>query len=193
VVVLWRLCLALSFSLAVTACSGSSGPVVAAGDRYVASQDGLEDYTLGSGDKLRVTVFNEPTLSGEFAVSTDGSMSVPLVGRIPVQGKKVEDVAALIQSKLGDGYLRDPKVSAEVTTYRPFFILGEVKSPGQYPYASGLTVLNAVATAQGFTPRANKDVVKIRRAGGASEETYSVTPELRIMPGDTIRVGERFF
>ncbi len=167
--------------------------MISSGDRYAASQDQAEDYALGAGDKLRITVFNEPTLSGEFAVSPDGSMSVPLVGALPVAGKKVEQVAALIQTRLGDGYLRDPKVSAEVTTYRPFFILGEVKSPGQYPYASGMTLLNAVATAQGFTPRANRSVARIRQAGAATESTYQVTPELRVRPGDTIRIGERFF
>ena len=191
-----QLCLALCLPAALSACassSASSGPVISSGDRYAASQDQAEDYALGAGDKLRVTVFNEPTLSGEFAVSPDGSMSVPLVGALPVAGKKVEQVAALIQARLGDGYLRDPKVSAEVTTYRPFFILGEVKSPGQYPYASGMTLLNAVATAQGFTPRANRSVARIRQAGAATESTYQVTPELRVRPGDTIRIGERFF
>lgn len=191
-----QLCLALCLPAALSACassSASSGPVISSGDRYAASQDQAEDYALGAGDKLRITVFNEPTLSGEFAVSPDGSMSVPLVGALPVAGKKVEQVAALIQTRLGDGYLRDPKVSAEVTTYRPFFILGEVKSPGQYPYASGMTLLNAVATAQGFTPRANRSVARIRQAGAATESTYQVTPELRVRPGDTIRIGERFF
>ncbi|MGK2910349.1 MAG: polysaccharide biosynthesis/export family protein [Sphingobium sp.] len=153
----------------------------------------VEDYKLGAGDKIRMTVFNEPTLSGEFSVSADGALSLPLLGDVQAVGKSPAQIATLVQTRLADGYIRDPKVSIEVTAYRPFFILGEVTAPGQYPYASGLTVLNAVATAQGFTPRASRKVVYIRRSGATSEETYQLTPDLVVRPGDTIRIGERYF
>lgn len=153
----------------------------------------VEDYKLGAGDKIRMTVFNEPTLSGEFSVSADGALSLPLLGDVQAVGNSPAQIAALVQTRLADGYIRDPKVSIEVTAYRPFFILGEVTAPGQYPYASGLTVLNAVATAQGFTPRASRKVVYIRRSGATSEETYQLTPDLVVRPGDTIRIGERYF
>jgi polysaccharide biosynthesis/export protein len=98
-----------------------------------------------------------------------------------------------VQTKLADGYLREPKVSMEVVTYRPYFVLGEVKTPGQYPYSNGLTVTNAIATAAGFTPRADKKVVFIRRSGEAEEKPFRLTPDLRVYPGDTIRLAERFF
>ena len=107
--------------------------------------------------------------------------------------ENAKQVADLVQMRLADGYLRQPKVAAEVIAYRPFFILGEVKAPGQYPYVSGLTALNAVATAQGFTPRAARSVIYIRRAGAAEEEAFKLTPELRVLPGDTLRLGERYF
>ena len=167
--------------------------MIETGDRYAVNALDNENYKLGFGDKLRVTVFNEPTLSGEFAVASDGTISVPLAGTIPAGNKDVGEIANAIQAKLADGYLRDPKVSAEVIAYRPFFILGEVKAPGQYPYSRGLTVLNAVATAQGFTPRSNRSVAMIRRAGATEEQAYRLTPELRVLPGDTIRISERFF
>lgn len=181
----------------LASCSASRAPVIASGDRYVATagidEGSVENYRLGSGDKVRMTVFNEPTLSGEFAVASSGTLSLPLIGDVVASSKTTSEVGDEVRRKLGDGYLRDPKVSMEVITFRPFFILGEVKAPGQYPYATGLTVLNAVATAQGFTPRAAKTVVFIRRNGAPEELAYKIAPDLKILPGDTIRVGERYF
>jgi len=178
---------------ALAGCASTGGPVVETGPRYVAEAASLENYRLSAGDKVRITVFGEQSLSGEYAVGSDGMVSMPLAGNVPADGESPKDLSDLIQARLADGYLRDPKVSVEVVSYRPFFILGEVGAPGQYPYASGMTVLNAVATAQGYTPRAEKKVVYIRRGGGAKEEAYRLTPDLRVLPGDTIRIGERFF
>lgn len=186
------LTLLMSFWLAACATTGS-GPLVEAGERYTVQAAEVEDYRLGVGDKVRLTVFNEPTLSGEFLVTASGVLSFPLIGDVPSSGKAPADVAKLVQDKLSDGYLREPRINIEVISYRPFFILGEVKAPGQYPYASGLTVLNAVATAEGFSPRAERKVAYIRRAGAAGEQAYRLTPDLRVWPGDTIRVGERYF
>ena len=150
-------------------------------------------YHLGAGDKIRVLVYNEPQLGGDFSVGTDGEMSLPLIGNVPVAGKTIEQVSRDVQARLADGYLRDPRVSMEVQTYRPFFILGEVRAAGQYPYLSGLTAMNAIATAQGYTPRAARRTVRIRRFGDQYEQEYVLTPDLRILPGDTIRLTERFF
>lgn len=188
----------LSLSVAViflllSACAGATGPVVSSGDRYVQATSAGEDYRLGSGDKIRITVFNEPTLSGEFSVTADGLLSLPLIGDVKVAGKSAGEVSATIQGMLGNGYLKDPKIGLEIVTYRPFFVLGEVKTPGQFPYATGMTALNAIALAQGFSPRAQKTVVYIRRAGSADEIAYKLTPDLRVLPGDTIRIGERYF
>lgn len=164
----------------------------------IASQGGVASnavvaYRFGVADKVRITVFNEPTLSGEFTVSSNGMLSLPLIGDLAVQGKTTQEVITLITTSLADGYLRDPRVSIDVLTYRPFFILGEVSKPGEYPYSNGLTVMNAVATASGYTYRANKKKVFIKRAGETEEKRFDLTPGLEVQPGDTIRIGERYF
>jgi polysaccharide export outer membrane protein len=184
--------LTLLVAILLSACA-STGAVAPAGDRLAGHANFEEQYKLGVGDKVRITVYNEASLSGEFSVGSGGSLSLPLIGDVPVTGQTTEQVAAVVTSKLADGYVRDPKVSAEVTEYRPFYILGEIRSPGTYPYVVGLTALNAVATAQGFTPRANKSMVFIRRSGSDQEVAYELSPDLLIFPGDTVRVGERYF
>ena len=153
----------------------------------------VTDYRLGPGDKVRVIVFGEQQLTGEFIVSGGGTISFPLVGAVKAQGVTVPEFQEALRSKLADGYLRDPKVSAEVLAYRPFYILGEVQKPGEYPYTNGLTVLNAVATAGGFTYRANSKQVVVRRAGASAEVSVPLTADAAVAPGDTIRVKERFF
>lgn len=153
----------------------------------------LDEYRLGAGDRVRVTVFGEPSLTGEFQVSSAGKISLPLVGDLQASDLTVAEFQRTVEVALMNGYLLEPRVSAEVLTYRPFFILGEVGSPGTYPYAAGLTVLNAVATAGGFTYRANTGRVYIRRAGTNAEESYPLTSRTRVAPGDTIRIGERLF
>jgi polysaccharide biosynthesis/export protein len=186
-------CLAIAMLVAGCSPAATSGPVVSTGERYAATADASQDYRLDAGDKLRVTVFNEETLSGEFSVGSEGVVSFPLIGDVVAKGKTPQQLATEIQSRLADGYLREPKVSAEISVYRPFFILGEVKAPGQYPYASGMTALNAVATAQGFTPRANKKLAYIRSVNSTAEVAMQLTPDLKVRPGDTIRIGERYF
>jgi polysaccharide export outer membrane protein len=153
----------------------------------------VADYRLGAADKVRINVFNEPTLSGEFAVSTSGKLSMPLIGDVDAAGRTPSEVRDQIQMKLADGFLKEPRVAIEVLTYRPFFILGEVNKPGEYPYSSGLTVMNAVATAQGFTYRAQKGQVFLKRGDAKEEISVKLTPDLLVQPGDTIRVGERYF
>lgn len=181
------LCVAL-----VSACAGS-GAVAPPGDRVAAQASFSDEYKLGVGDKVRITVFNEASLSGEFAIGANGEMSFPLIGAVTAAGQTTGQVAATVQRQLADGYLRDPRVTAEVTAYRPFYILGEVRAPGTYPYVVGLTALNAIATAEGFTPRANKSMVFVRRFGTDQEVAYHLSPDLLIFPGDTIRLGERYF
>jgi polysaccharide biosynthesis/export protein len=181
----------LAGCLVLTACA-SDVPVVSTGERYVVSGDPGQ-YKLGPGDRIRVTVFNEPTLTGEFQVSTEGKLALPLVGEIDAAGKSAAQIAQLDQARLAGGYLQTPRVSAEVVLYRPFFILGEVTQGGQYPYLPGLTVMGAVATARGFTPRSQRKVVYIRHEGDQAEVAYRLTPNLRVFPGDTIRIEERWF
>jgi polysaccharide export outer membrane protein len=180
--------------LTTTACAErGAGPVLSTGDRYGAATSTIADYKLGVGDRIKINVYNEPTLSGEYAVGANGSVSLPLIGDVPASGRTLDEMIAEARTRLADGFLRDPKVSGEVSIFRPYFILGEVNTPGDYPYSVGLTAMNAIAAAKGFTPRANRDVVIIRRQGETSEVNYRLTPELMIYPGDTIRVGERYF
>ncbi len=150
------------------------------------------DYRLGPADQLRVTVFNEPGLTGLFVVGSQGTIAYPLVGDIRAAGLTLTEFTEVLRTALGQ-YLRSPSVSVEVANYRPFFILGEVARPGTYPYAVDLTVLNAVATAGGFTYRANEHRVYIRHASQADERAYALTPSTPVLPGDTIRIGERMF
>ena len=191
---LFRSAFFLGILMLFSACAEKGdGPVLSSGDRYVSASEVISDYRLDVGDKVKVTVYNEPSLTGEFWVNPDGTISLPLIGNVSAKGKQVAQIAADAERLFGDGYLREPKVAMEVVIFRPFYILGEVSAPGQYPYATGMTAMNAVATAKGFTPRANRDVVRIRRQGEAEEVNYRLTPELIVYPGDTIRIGERFF
>lgn len=151
-------------------------------------------YRLNAGDRLRVTVFNEPSLSSEFAVSGEGRISFPLVGDVAVGGKSPEEARALLQSALANGYVRDPKVTLEVVNYRPYYMLGEIGKPGQYPYQTGLTVTQAVAVAGGFSYRANQKRIFIKRADDTVERQIDVSRNTAyVLPGDTIRIGERYF
>lgn len=185
--------LGLGLAIMASACTTSGIPEIATGERYAAYQGSGESYPLGTGDKLRITVFNEPTLSGEFSVETNGEISLPLIGDVKVLGTTPNQATEIIRQMFANGYLRDPRVSLEVVSYRPFFILGEVRRAGQFPYVSSMSVLDAIATAEGFTPRANKNYVFIRRLGEQAELRYKLTSDLRVWPGDTIRLAERYF
>jgi protein involved in polysaccharide export with SLBB domain len=125
---------------------------------------GLADYRLGPGDKVRVIVYGEQDLTGEYFVSGAGTVSLPLIGILSVSGHTLDQFKADVEDAYRKGYLKDPSVAVEVLSYRPFYILGEVNKPGEYPYTNALTVLNAVATAEGFTYRANTRVVFIKHA-----------------------------
>ena len=150
-------------------------------------------YTLGSGDEVRITVFDEEDLSGKFTVSGEGDLSLPLIGNITAVGKNLRQLEDDLMAKLSDGYLKQPRVNIEVLNYRPFYILGEVNEPGSYPYVNGMTVLNAVALGAGYTNRANKEKITVIRATDLSQTPQIITPEEVILPGDLVRVEERFW
>lgn len=162
------------------------------------------EYVLGSGDVLRIIVFgagadpdggagSSGDLSGQYTVSGTGVLSLPLIGDIPATGKTVAQVREEIVVALKDGYIKSPSVSAEILSYRPYFILGEVNKPGQYPYMDGMTVINAIATAGGYTYRANQKYVYIKSASDLGEHKVRVNDALPIQPGDTVRIVERLF
>jgi polysaccharide export outer membrane protein len=150
------------------------------------------EYRLGPGDQLRITVFNEADLTGQFVVGSQGAISYPLVGDVRAAGLTIPEFTEGLRQALLQ-YIRQPNVSVEVANYRPFFILGEVQRPGTYPYSANLTVLNAVATAGGFTYRANRGRVYIRHASEQEEHAYPITIATPVLPGDTVRIGERLF
>lgn len=173
--------------------SSSAKPAATTTATATATAEPIADYKLGVADKVRVIVFNEETLSGEFTVSDSGTLSLPLIGDVKATGRTPREVIRDIEAKLADGYLREPRVSMDVLTYRPFYIMGEVTKPGEYPYSNGLTALNAVARAEGFTYRANKRKVFIKRFGETTEHQYKMDPSVVVYPGDTVRIGERYF
>ena len=150
-------------------------------------------YTLGTGDKLRVTVYGETDLSGEFDVDSSGAVRLPLIGQVIAAGLTVHDFEQRVTAKLSGRYLLNPQVSAEVIEYRPFFIIGEVNKPGQYPFVNAMNVVTAVALAGGYTYRADDEDVYIRRNGGSREVERPADETTKIYPGDIIRIGERFF
>ena len=191
-----RLCamsLVLAFggvACAQTPAAPTAAPAAASSDATVRA---VPEYRLGVADKVRVNVFGEEALTGEFLVGGGGKVSLPLIGEVQAAGLTISQFQEEISNELRKGYIKEPRVSAEVLNYRPFYILGEVNKPGEYPYTNNLSVLNAVATAEGFTYRANKRVVFIKRAEDQAEQSYPLTPLTKVAPGDTIRIGERYF
>lgn len=150
-------------------------------------------YRLGAGDRLRVIVFGQDSLSNTYDVDGSGNISMPLIGLVPAAGLTASQLQRTVADKLSDGYLRDPQVSVEVEAYRPFFILGEVTTAGQYPYVNDMTVQTAVAIAGGYTPRAYKGAANMTRVIDGVPVTASVPMTQPVLPGDTITVRERIF
>jgi polysaccharide export outer membrane protein len=138
-------------------------------------------------------VFGQDALSNNYTVDADGRVSLPLIGTVNARGMTTAGLAAAIKSRLAQGYIRDPSVAVEVETYRPFFVLGEVTYPGQYPYVPNMTVESAVAIAGGFTPRASKDRVIVKRNVHGAPARYALPLQYPLRPGDTVTVKERWF
>jgi polysaccharide biosynthesis/export protein len=163
--------------------------------RYAAQFDPTQNmaYTLASGDRLRIIVFGQDSLSNSYAVDGSGHVSMPLIGTIQAEGQTTVGLQHVIEAKLRDGFLREPRVSVEVEAYRPFFILGEVTTPGQYPYVSGMTVQTAVAIAGGYTPRAYRDDADLTRNVNGQVATGRVPIVQPVHPGDTVVIRERYF
>jgi polysaccharide export outer membrane protein len=160
---------------------------------YAAPTAGQAPYTLDSGDKLRVVVFGQQGISNSYMVDAGGNVSLPLVGSMPARGFTTQQLSQMIAERLKQGYVRDPHVSVEIEAYRPFFILGEVTNPGQYPYVANMTAETAVAIAGGFAPRASKRQVELTRNAPDQRLHGEVPLNTPLRPGDTIVVKERWF
>ena len=178
--------------MAATVVAGCAAPSVSA-QSVIGSTPPL--YKLGTGDKVRITVFGEQSLNGEYPVGPDGTIALPLIGNVPARGLSASELQTSIVTKLSPAYILDPRVSIDVVNFRPFYILGEVSRPGFYPYADSLSVAQAVAIAGGYSYRANTKKVFVRHAGESVEQEYSLKggKQIWVIPGDTIRVAERFF
>ena len=158
------------------------------------AQGDPQGYRLGSGDKLRVTVFGEEELGGQYEVDGSGFVRMNLIGQVKASGLTIQEFERDLKAKYEGGeYLKDARVSVEVTNYRPFYIIGEVQKPGEYPYVTDMSILNAVAKAGGYTYRANENNVYIRRNGDTREVPVPADQTTKINPGDVIRIPERFF
>jgi polysaccharide biosynthesis/export protein len=150
-------------------------------------------YHLDAGDKLRVVVYGQEGLTNNYLISAGGTITMPLIGAVPARGRTPQGLAGEITARLRNGFIREPSVAVEVATYRPFFILGEVQAPGQYPYVPNMTAESAVAIAGGFSPRARKDRVTITHTDASGTARVIMPPGTPIGPGDTVLVGERWF
>lgn len=208
----WRLLwamLALAFPLA--ACETDPTPIVEdspsaeaglqltstsmpGGRSRAGSGNAISDYRLGPNDRTRIIVFGQPGLTGEFVLDGAGVLAFPLIGSVPANGMTPRELQQAIAAKLDPQYLRDPNVTVEVLTRRPFYVLGEVQKPGNYPYVTGITALHAVAMAGGYTYRAKTTGYYIKRLNGDGKMVRVVAkPETIIRPGDTLEVRERYF
>jgi polysaccharide biosynthesis/export protein len=183
------LLLSLALTLQLCACQSvaSPGPEMSAAE--IAAK-----YRLGPGDHIRLTVFNQPSLSTDFTVDGSGYLSLPLIGPQKAEDQTTRQLEqSLAQELVRRGFLVNPSVAIQVIDFRPYYILGEINSPGSYPYILNLTVTKAVAAAKGYTYRANTHRVYIQRSGENLEKLYELTPGTAVLPGDTIRIPERLF
>jgi protein involved in polysaccharide export with SLBB domain len=180
---------------AVAAVACQSAPLPSPNQIANAPSASMDGYRLGTGDEIKVTVFDEPSFSGVFIVDGLGMISMNLVGQIEVKNLTLKEVQAVIEAKYREPptILRNPRVSAEMVKGRPYYILGEVNKQGEYPFTSGLTVMNAIVAAGGFTYRANQRIVMITSAADGVEREVQLTPLTQVRPGDRIRLKERLF
>lgn len=150
-------------------------------------------YRLDAGDKLRVVVYGQEGLTNTYTIDASGAITMPLIGQVPARGRSPASLATEITGRLRNGYIREPSVAVEIESYRPFFILGEVQAPGQYPYVPNMTVESAIAIAGGFSPRARRDLVTVTHTDAGGVARYVVPLGTALGPGDTVQVGERWF
>ncbi len=170
---------------------GPTPPYAAKGE--AAAYEYSIGYRIGAGDRLNVRVAGETDLTGEYIVDPSGLISMPYVQKLTVAGRTTSEIEHQIVTRLKAGYLRDPQVSVQIVSLRPFFILGEVNAAGSFPYQAGITVQNAIAVAGGYGPRADKQEVLVTRRNIKGTETYKVPVTTQIYPGDVIYVRERWF
>lgn len=184
---IWSILTVILLATPFTSFEAKSGP------KQAEQMGPVERYRLGAGDQVRVTVFGNEDLSGNFTVDGSGFVALPLVGNVEASGISLEEFKYNVISALRPDYLKNPNVSVEVSRYRPFYIIGEVKRPGSYSFVHGMTVINAVALAGGYTRRAREDKPVIIRGSERAKIKQYVEPDTVVLPGDVIEIPERFF
>lgn len=176
--------------LALTGCGTSS----AVTDGNTAGLSGSSAHQLAPGDKLKISVFNEPDLTGDFAIDENGNIAFPLVGELKAAGLNVDEFKANLVERLQGDFVRNPRVNVDVLNYRPINIIGEVKNAGQYPYRPGMTAQDVAAIAGGYTYRANENTIQVVRGTNKNQITVDLRKEnIAIFPGDSVRISERYF
>ena len=182
----------------LTACSSSTDvnqqvAQVLATNSVGTANGSIQEYRLGTGDEVKLIVYGEDDLSGSYLVSSTGVIALPLIGSIKAAGQTIKEFEDAVKARLSTGYLKDPRVSAQVANYRPFFILGEVQKPGSYPYVNGMNVMTAVALAGGYSYRADKGDIHVVHATDPTKKSVSISEDSEVLPGDILSVPERFF
>ena len=176
--------------VALTACGTSSGVL----DASTAGLSGSAAHHLSPGDKLKISVFNEPDLTGDYAIDENGNIAFPLVGELKAAGLGVDDFKANLVERLQGGFVRNPRVNIDVLNYRPINIIGEVKNAGQYPYRPGMTAQDVAAIAGGYTYRANENTLHVTRGTNKTQITVDLRKQnINIFPGDSVKISERYF
>jgi protein involved in polysaccharide export with SLBB domain len=176
----------------IAAVAPATGNLPSAPNRVAAAMPPAANR-ISSGDKVRISVFGEDRLSGEFLVDSAGNASLPLIGSTPLGGMTTSEAEAALRTKLSKEYVRNAKVTVEISALRPFYIIGAVEKPGEYPYRPGMNVMMAIAIAGGNTYRASPSTILIQRAGTNVESEYQIASSVVVNPGDLIRVPERMF
>jgi len=179
--------------IVLTVLSACSGPTLSPEDRRSYIEAATAVPRLQAGEKIRVTVFGEDKLSGDYEIDPSGLVSLPLAGTIKAAGLTQTELETELAKKFRSEYLRNPKVTVSIASFRPFYIMGEVEKPGEYQYKSGLNVMSATAMAVGPTYRASRTNVLIQRAGETEMKEYPLSSSVPILPGDLIRIPQRYF
>ena len=181
---------AIAVAVLISGCAANS---ISEAEKKTLADAASAPAQLQPGDKIRITVYGEDKLSGDYQLDQSGQISLPLAGTITAQGLTQAELEQALAKKFRSEYLRNPKVTVTIATLRPFYMMGEVTKPGEYPYKSGLNVLTAMAIAGGPTYRASRNTVQIQRRGETTMREYPISASVPVLPGDVIRVPERYF
>lgn len=180
----------LAVALLLSGCSGTS---ISEAEKLSLAETATTPAKLQPGDKVRVDVYGEDKLGGEYQIDQAGQISLPLAGTVKAQGLTQTELEQALAKKFRSEYLRNPKVTVTIATLAPYYMMGEIKNPGQFAYRSGLNVLTAMAIAGGPTYRANRSTVEIQRRGEANRREYPISASVPVLPGDVINVPQRYF